>query len=215
MKLQIIETENYILAVSDEEIKKGQELIPNEWYVNSYMEYDKPFKNLNLDNNGYLKRVLAYRPKGNAPKLDLPLLPEMVVEDDVEKLAKEHKEFLLNSGKDLSHSIQGMFSFIDGYNSSTKVYSEDDLRKAYNKGFSEGVITGTCSMVYKHEPFDEYSKSLKQPKIPKWFVAEMEVCDNCINHQGQHLSPDCCHNYKLKTTTINDKEYLIGKYLYE
>jgi hypothetical protein len=34
--------------------------------------------------------LIAYLPKGNAPELDLPLLPEIVVEDDVEKLAEKY-----------------------------------------------------------------------------------------------------------------------------
>lgn len=59
-------------------------------------------------------------------------------------------------------------------------------------------------------------QTLKQPKTPKWFIAEMELCNNCINHQGQHLSSDCCHNYKLKTTTNSEgKEVLVGEYIYE
>jgi hypothetical protein len=204
-KLQIIETPDYTLAVSEKEIKYGEELIPNEWYINSYRGYDKPFKNHNLDSNGYLKRVFAYQPKNNAPTLDLPLLPEIVVEDDVEKLAKNSlRKQPWDTSLGLPFNEGYKKGFMDGYNSSTKTYSEEDLKKAYNKGFSEGVIKGTCSMVYKHESFEEYIQSLKQPK-PKWFVAEYktEYTEDGLDYQSD----------ELKTTSKNGKTYCVGCYL--
>jgi hypothetical protein len=68
MKLEIIETRDYILSVS----KNLDQLL----YNTSIQE---------LITKGHVK---AHLPKGNAPELDLPLLPEMGVEDDAENLAK-------------------------------------------------------------------------------------------------------------------------------
>jgi hypothetical protein len=92
------------------------------------------------------------------------------------------------------------------------------LKKAYNKGFSEGVIKGTCSMVYKHESFEEYIQSLKQPSH-KWFVAEMEqVILKDPNSCEHYIEVGCikdictCYTFRLKTTTINNKTYLVGHY---
>jgi hypothetical protein len=208
MKLQIIEIENYILAVSDEEIKENDFCYHTG--RNIFLTFEKKI--------GWAKefdalvKPIAYEPKGNAPEIDLPLLPEMVVEDEVLKFANEIKQ-------DVSQYDNGRwYGRIEGYNTATKIYSEDDLKKAYTKGFSEGVIKGTCNMVYKHETFDDYLKLIKKPKTPKWFVAEIEVYNDCINHQGQYLNPNCpnCYyNHKLKTTTINGKQLLVGTYLYE
>jgi hypothetical protein len=75
-KLKIIEVSDYILAVSDEEIKEGDWVYKIEhshtscFYVNSEELADD--YNRNSDN---YKKIIAYQPKNNAPELDLPLLP--------------------------------------------------------------------------------------------------------------------------------------------
>jgi hypothetical protein len=201
-KFRIVETEEYTLAVSDEIQTEIHKLGNGKYYKGWY-------------HNGDWRKIIAYQPKGNAPELDLPLLP--YVEDDVEKLAEEYADF---SNDYIPISFGGKFNetskrdFIAGYKAATKVHSEDDMKKAYNKGFSEGVIKGTCSMVYKHESFEEYIQFLKQSKTtPKWFVAET-VCDQCLDDE----TVDSCYcnfgNYKtvLKTITINNKTYLVGTY---
>ena len=175
-KFKIVETENYILAVSDEEIKEG------DWVYNRGIETFLQVKNIWIDKIDFLNsnletfKVVAYQPKGNAPELDLPLLPEMVVEP------------------------RGFDEF---------EYTEEDLRKAYNKGFSEGDIKGTCSMVYKHESFEEYIQFLKQSKTtPKWFVAEIEE-QRTATYGGVIVKG-------LKTTTNSEgKQVLVGTYLFE
>ena len=97
-KFQIIETDNYWLAVSNELIKKG------DWCIN-------PIGYLEVFGYGYqasytkedilsCNKIIAYRPKGNAPELDgVDWLPKIIV--DIEKLAKnsdkskcKHFEFI-------------------------------------------------------------------------------------------------------------------------
>jgi hypothetical protein len=208
-KFKIIETEEYFLAVSDEEVKKGNWVIFLDRKLLYNVEYNSQLFDYNNDTN--CKKIIAYQPKNNAPKLDLPLLPEMSDEDDVEKLAEEYADF---SNDYIPISFGGKFNetskrdFIAGYKAATKVHSEDDMKKAYNKGFSEGVIKGTCSMVYKHESFEEYIQFLKQSKTtPKWFVAEMTVVSDEIDHIYSGNI-----RYGLKTITINNKTYLVGTY---
>jgi len=89
MKLQIIETPDYILAVSDEEIKRG-----DHFYYKHFGEdivtkttIHSDLVNLNSSDR-FFKKIAAYQQKGNASELDLPLLPKEVVEDGVEKLAE-------------------------------------------------------------------------------------------------------------------------------
>jgi hypothetical protein len=96
-KLQLIETPDYILAVSDEEIKEGDYIFANQGVheVTDIKDGDYPYGTLNYRGDKIYhrkswKKVVAYQPKGNAPELDLPLLPEMVVEDNIEKLAEEY-----------------------------------------------------------------------------------------------------------------------------
>lgn len=49
----------HLYIISDGEIKKGEELKKGAWYINTYRGYSKAFLNHNLDNNGYLKEVIA------------------------------------------------------------------------------------------------------------------------------------------------------------
>ena len=222
-KFKIIETEEYTLAVSEKEIKHGEGLIPNEWYINSYRGYDKPFKNHNLDSNGYLKRVFAYQPKNNAPTLDLPLLPELVVEDDVELELKNFKSSnvldILNMGNinylsngDIVYNPDLLFIKRDNrwfskHKSATKIYSQKDMEKCFIAG-------GKSARNINNQGFDEFIKSLKQPK---WFFAEKEYLSNTGEWKPVLLPSEweIDTQVRLKTTTINSKTYLVGTYLYE
>jgi hypothetical protein len=201
MKLQIIETPEYILAVSDKENKEGDLCIDMNGKI---FKHENHFP-ISIGQ----RKIIAYQPKGNALELDLPLLPQIVVEDDVVGLstkATEGQKFANGQHEEIVAQIY----FRKGYKAATKVYSEEDLREAIEYAYNKGVLEIDISI-------DEIiSQSLKQPKTPKWFVAET-VCDQCLDDE----TVDSCYcnfgNYKteLKTTTINGKTYLVGTYLYE
>lgn len=92
----------------------------------------------------------------------------------------------------------------------TKIYSEDDMREAIAEAWN------SCEDNENNETFTQVFnrilQSLKQPKTPKWFVAEMEeISDNKTNDFGKKQ----IYYQRLKTTTINGKTYLVGTYLYE
>jgi hypothetical protein len=239
-KFRIVETEEYFLAVSDEDASNSCIYFTGDptgifrtgiKYKNEAGDYFYQDAITGMSNT-YLaeisKKIIGCLPKDNAPGLlhivklpsdenvnvqkisRLPLLPEIVVENDIEKLAESYYTQI---------RLAERTAFKFGYKSATKVYSEEDMRKAYNKGFSEGVIKGTCSMVYKHESFEEYIQFLKQSKTtPKWFVAEMK-CGRCyipLKDDDCWSAKECSRNSKddlLLTTTINGKTYLVGTYL--
>jgi hypothetical protein len=203
-KFKIIETPDYILAVSDEEIKKEDPYIKRNGIVCKRFNGDKIF----LAKSD--RKIIAHQPKGNAPELDgLPLLPEMVVEDDVEKLAKE-----ANLKREFPSRGYGEDEFVEGYKAATKTYSEEDLRKAIREAIylKNGFDKEGYSFYFDNPEIEEkVIKSLKQPK-PKWFVAERE-------YEGETLASASGFSLKtepiLKTITINGKTYLVGKYLNE
>jgi hypothetical protein len=184
MKLQIIETPDYILVVSDEEIKL------KDWYVHNQLS-----KGLRIwqDNTQFIpmdaKKIIAHLPKGNAPELDLPLLPEMVVEDDAEKLAKETYPI------DILETSRGCFDdvnladrniWIKGYKAATKRYSEDDLRKAIEIGLNASKDNKEIFRkgLTKKEEIDLLLQSLKQSKTPTHFLLERIENNKCI---GKYL----------------------------
>ena len=212
MKLEIIETPDYILAVSNEKPTVGNQFI-----------YETDTQTINTTCSDYTPNefdfiIIAYQPKGNVKELDLPLLPEMVVGDDVEKLAE--KEFPLldtkwcRTGVVEEENLQLLGhrrTFIKGHKAATKVYSEEDLRKAFERGFS------VATYLADYETEKEWSKFIQPLKQPKWFVAEMK-CGRCyipLKDDDCWSAKECSRNSKndlLLTTTINDKTYLVGTY---
>jgi hypothetical protein len=201
-KFKIVETEDYILAVSDEEIK-----INDLYYLprtNNVCKCVNDPTELNLERHLGLLKIIAYLPKNNAPELDLPLLPQMVVEDNVEKLAEIYAE---ENAKDNNISYHNLYlpleyAFKAGHKAATKVYSEENVYDildlaANNKGLRKGEI------------LDLFNKS-KQSKTPKWFVAEMQTTKSEVFRENDNVP-----YATLKTTTKNNKTYLIGQYLNE
>jgi hypothetical protein len=195
-KFKIIETPGYVLAVSDKHPTVSNQLI-----------YESDTNTINTTGSAYTPNAIdfliaAYKPKGNAPELDLPLLPKIVIEDDVEKLAESYKN---KKGSIPTTELEDeifKLGFKDGHKAATKVYSEEDMREAFEYGKQFSVED------FGSKYFEEFIQSLKQP-TPKWFVAEAELREiNPNADRIQYLS-------HLKTTTINGKQVLVGKYLYE
>ena len=238
-KFKIIETKDYTLAVSDEEIKddccyvlwKGKicnskrsclsstikvEYFDDTEHAEQFGEKDTYVEVYKND----CKKIIAHQPKNNAPELDLPLLPEIDVKDDVEKLAEE---YVIDESYLPVYKEECKRAYINGYKAATKVYSEEDLRKAIDFGIrytDERMTTDIVSEIFDidcsgnlEETTQLFTQSLKQLKTPKWFVAE-------TTGGGEYLAGTVGGNeiwaeypIALKTTTINGKTYLIGKYI--
>jgi hypothetical protein len=206
-KFKIVETEEYTLAVSDGVKAGDKSVLMVEGFTPMILTHFEPVE------EGYEgKKIIAYKPKGNAPELDLPLLP--YVEDDVEKLAESYYTQI---------RLAERTAFKFGYKSATKVYSEDDLKKmfayAHQVGMNTLLQTQSPHLLEKqdeHKLRDGFIQSLKQPK---WFVAEMK-CGRCyipLKDDDCWSAKECSRNSKndlLLTTTINGKTYLVGTYLH-
>jgi hypothetical protein len=226
MKLQIIETEDYILAVEAAfEYKINTLIVANDGSAIAKIVKIKIQHMLAIDvktNNELAiayhqvddwSKIIAYQPKGNAPELDLPLLPEIVVEDDVEKLAESCAKEA--EGIDIPYQNGLFYGFIKGHKTATKKYSEDDVIKAVK--FFASYIASTNRNVFDKDIL-LYLNAFKQSKTPKWFVVETELLtrdiSDCIGMDGEPNGVPL-QEYVLKTTTISNKTYLVGKYLNE
>jgi hypothetical protein len=220
MKLEIIETPDYILAVSDK-INVNDTVIDVETCTIFKVVEQKLTGIIRSNTDTFVedacKKVIGYQPKNNAAELDLPLLPEPVVEDEVEKLFIPYYFEKFNVPyfpSDLKKTCNWWFKA--GYKAATKVYSEEDLsgyfsfiEDNYHYHSDTWHDADTDEPVKRKDILLAYTQSLKQSKTPKWFVAEIEEwLDQTYSEHG-------CYRQKLKTTTINNKTYLVGTYLYE
>jgi hypothetical protein len=140
---------------------------------------------------------------------------DLSVEDDVEKLINKQ---ISNFEHDLKESIStyvkqrcegaifGLARLKESYKAATKLFTEDDLIQLAGElsfKWGSGEIKDLGSSIGWSE---RYIQSLKQSKVPKWFVAETEDVFHSPSPIG--MSVDTI----LKTTTINGKIYLKGYY---
>jgi hypothetical protein len=163
-KFEIVETPDYVLAVSDE-----KPTYPEHYYFSNSL--GDRVENAETKPSGIVKKIIGYQPKGNAPELDLPLLPEVAV--------------------DLSEP-----------------YSEEDMRKAFNRGVGVGIYLSD----YKtREMWEEFLKSLKKSKSPKFFIAETGTLPYLRLPEGD--SEMILDDSLLTETNSEGKQVLKGHYL--
>jgi hypothetical protein len=200
-KFKIVETPDYTLTVSDEEIK------PLDWVHDPIRNRAAQIHIVNKKGENFgAKKIIAYQPKNNAPELDLPLLPEVVVEDEVEDIFNkvDDEKIRYSTEEHLEWSAYRL-GFFEGYKSATKVYSEEDLRNCFYDAKTPS-----------YEDFGDWVEAFNKNKRPKpeWFIAEREKVYHA-NRKGVSEFQDAngFYSWKLKTTTINGKTYLVGTYL--
>lgn len=223
-QFELIPTENYLLICSDDEIKKNDYFLhckrilkaDKSKYINA-ITYDKDTHLAEHNCN----KIIAHLPLNNAPLLEgVMLLPELVVED-VEKLAEE---VILKEGSIYKDAIIGKQKWIEGYKAATKVYSEDDLRKVVELTLEDAKISVIWSDTYHKHLSDNIIQSLKQPKYPKYFEAEMEWV-NSRGETGKDFTDVAIYKESIKeydaflrekTTTNQQRQIvLVGTYKYE
>jgi hypothetical protein len=208
MKLERIEITDYTLWVSDEEYKKNEIIVETKlgWIMKA-TEHGLPNYNPNK------KKVIAYQPKtDNAPELDLPLLPQIIVEDDIARIVD--KEFA-DEFKIAQYAMPAIWydfklKIIKFLNAATKKYSEEDLKKAILMARRHDVDLHDgkgCTLIPQNTE-DEIIQSLKKSK-PKYFLPEFETVTKGTNEF------DFYEESVMKTEVVDGKTYLKGKYLYE
>ena len=225
----IIKTDNYLLIVSDEEIKEG------DWFYNRILTQSIRAVGVwsdkidNLNSNLETFKIISHLPLNNSPILEgVDLLPPL--EDEVEKLAQKYVEDEVKPdieprgyNQDLRIGIYGgsVTGFIDGYNKAKEKYAQliekqisdftHDLKEStsnYIKQNCEGALFGLKRL----------KQSLQQPKYPIGFESE-EYQELCLNCEWQHDScpnAEDCLKPKPKTTTNSQGQTVLeGKYIYE
>ncbi len=182
--LERIETPDYVLWVSEKEPKDGDwgAMMREEGYVLLKNEHGN--KKTMFANKFPSYKIIAHNPKGDAKELDLPLLPE--TKNDVEKLADNIANNNYGGGQSPSYYV----GFQDGYKAATKVYSEEDLREAFEYGKQFSVED------FGSKYFEEFIQSLKQPKTPTHFSLERkEKSETMANPKLKLRYESSCNAY--------------------
>lgn len=168
MKLQLIHTESYLVAVDDSEIEDCYALTNS--FKSKIIKVDK--SNEEQWHQFNCNKITHHLPLNNAPVLEgVELLPSL--EDDVEKLAwdfywrRNPKIIIAESSRpDL------VIGYVEGHNKAKEKYmfTEEDMRKSFQCG-QQWVheITNT-----EKEPvnFNDLIQSLSQQKLPTSFDTE-------------------------------------------
>jgi hypothetical protein len=208
-KLEIIETPDYILAILEYKpisepcyrFHKFEKTINHPYHS---LEHGEKYTNCWLE-------IIAYQPKHDkAPELDLPLLPEISVEDDVNLKAQYYAVSTKSPNREAHRR-----GYVEGYKAATKVYSEEDIIKlmylAWNAGFKKyDVVEAGLEGKETDSEVRWILSKFKSSKTPKWFVAEIET-----EYKPKQNIKDIPYEDIPKTTTINNKTYLVGTYKYE
>ena len=203
MKQNIIKTDNYLLIISDEEIKE------NDFFYDldtNYLKIKQSWENSHLDFNS--KKIIAHLPLNNSPILEgVDLLPPL--EDEVEKLSADYTEEWCGKRK---VDVYIHDAFKGGYNKAKEKYkyTEEDMRKVCIM-YAQWVTGGTPSLRIAQNPderFEQIIQSLQQPKYPIGFECEMvtrvfDVYPQTINHIPK------------TTTNSQGQTQLVGRYIYE
>lgn len=204
MKHDIIKTDNYLLIVSDEEIKEG------DW---SFNEYQKTILRFNAGVGiGLCKKIIAHLPLNNSPILEgVDLLPPL--KDDAEPdpklidsmamryrhdfglLDKQHKDSIRTTMVQLWEEVVGK-----GFYKAKEKYkwTDEDVIRIVEKSRETGLTA------------EFFILSLQQPKYPIGF--ECEMYETQVRDINTH---ELIKGRKKTTTNSQGQTVLEGKYIYE
>jgi len=214
MKHDIIKTDNYLLIVSDEEIKVKDKVYwtdPEDGIssqINTALEIYEDLIFMSEPNASEIeafphevKKIIAHLPLNNSLLLEgVDLLPPL--EDESNFFAEQET---------IKNEWNSEKSFKAGYNKAEEKYkyTEDDLKKACIM-YAQWITGGIPSLRIAQNPderFEQIIQSLQQPKYPIGFECEMVDTSNV----GVTLS------YPLTKTTTNSQgqTVLVGTYIYK
>ncbi len=206
---EIIQTENYLLIVSDEE--RGQPGYNYNFGLNKIDKLSLPYLSHSTESN-CCQKITAHLPLNNAPILEgVPLLPELKIENNIElKLGKLHHH--LQDIKDYEGVKQIQEIIV-----TKSLYTEDDLRNAllecWNTARSDLFVGFPKASNNKQwEVFTKIIQFLKQSKYPKFFISEVDI------KFGYGVKSDGSSTGEIRhKTTINPhgQTVLIGTYKYK
>lgn len=189
MTYNIIKTDNYLIIIGDTFIWEG-----DEPYFVAEKLVDGRYDVIQIDNvndwdTSTQFKILAHLPLNGNILENIPLLPPLEQEDDVEKMAIVHAT---NHGMMTYVFPDKKESFIKGYNKAKEKYkwTDEDVIKIVEKSRETGLTAEYLLL------------SLSQPKYPIAFELELDVLE----------TKDLGNGYSEFMKPL--KKRWIGKYIY-
>lgn len=200
MKYDIIKTDNYLLILGDTFIWEG-----NEPYFVVEKLVDGRYDVIQIDNvndwdtlNQY--KILAHLPLNGNTLENIPLLPPLEQEDDVNKLVE------LNGHPESSQFYDYKEGFIDGFLEAKEKYkwTDEDVIKIVEKSRETGLTAEYLLL------------SLSQLKYPISFMFETEYdcCNRYMNCKGCDATAEMINLRPKTTSNSQGQTILVGKYIY-
>jgi hypothetical protein len=209
MKHELIKTENYLLVLSDENIKVGDWYLVNQ-YGRGLLLCTQPATEEDIKHQRKYdcKLIIAHLPLDGAPYLDgVDVLPDIEDNEILQYISKNY--YKVNSFDELNGELLAVCNAILNTKEAYK-YTEEDMERAiymgrkgkiYQVSHDEVDIDGTYTT-------QEIIQSLNQPKLPIAFECGMEVKE--IENAAEVL------NVSIPKTTTNSegRTEWVGKYLF-
>jgi len=196
MKYELIKTENYLLVLSDENIKVGDWYLVNQ-YGRGLLLCTQPAteKDIKHQRKYDCKIIIAHLPLDGAPYLD-----------GIDVLAPLDESFEGMMQSIVSNDDASKEGFILGWHlcKRTYKYTEKDLRRAIGCGIG-------LELWKEEEQINNFIQSLNQSKLPIAFECETEQ----YTVGEMSLLPLGTVNQKPKTITNSEgRTEWVGKYLF-
>jgi hypothetical protein len=164
----ILKVENYLLIVSDGDLKEKDYYLDDTFQIRKAIKSEKDWSN--SGKNGYIicKKIIAHIPLNNAQVLEaVELLPELNNKDYF--LKKSELYFPSYPDGIVTDEILALREgFIKGF--SIKSYSEEDIKIAMLKMF-DMCLTNRTSDINYIKFIDDHVQSIK-PNYPTFFDTE-------------------------------------------
>lgn len=180
MKHKLIKADNYLLVVDDSEIKT--------WYYDEYSKKVHHSGGAEYSRNDITKNIVAHLPlNGFAILKDIPLLPPLNVDDDIEELAEQkYSEQSKSYEDDLNDPFYNYpkylkIGFMDGYNKAKESERNNltpfkNLIALIENGLLKDTIETNLMIDQEINICKEYLNKQSQPKMPTHFNHIDTVC---------------------------------------
>lgn len=208
MEHKIIQTENYLLVVSNEEIK-NKDWIIDAMITKNVIRRAEVDKELGIWAEGRPIKIIAHLPLNNSPILQgVDLLPPLEQKDDVE----EKRDLWVKSLNGMiPDKISAAVGFKNGYNKAKEKYkyTEEDMREMFEAAIGLSSFSDTDDNKFQYA-----LQFLSQPKMPIGFECETNILSEIPTDIRSHIYDK---TYEVPKTTTNGQYQTlwVGEYVYE